>query len=128
MEILDPDLWDDDGKARKPSQGYMESLEQAQALEALDPEIEARRAAEEAAALKEFKKTLAPTVGDIVHFWGGEKCRAALVMEAEDHLATLRVHIPNASFQDWTVDHDEEGWKFDQGDPMYSWHWPESER
>lgn len=28
MDLLDPDLWDDDGKAKKPSQEYMDRLEQ----------------------------------------------------------------------------------------------------
>lgn len=128
MEILDPDLWNDDGTPKRPSKVYMDGLNEAQHLEALDPETRAKRDAELAEAMRLYRitaaKERAPEVGDIVHFWGGEKCRAALVMETEGHSATLRVHIPNASFQDWTVDHDEEEWKFDQGDPMFFWHWP----
>ena len=28
MDLLDPDLWNDDGTARRPSQEYMDRLEQ----------------------------------------------------------------------------------------------------
>jgi hypothetical protein len=120
MEILDPDLWDDDGTAKKPTQEYMKNLEEAQ--------VEAQATFSEsylnyARIKREAKAARSPEVGDIVHFWAGGPCRAAIVMEAESFsdVATLRVHIPNEPFQDWTVDHNED--KASEGDE-FSWHWP----
>lgn len=125
MEILDPDLWNDDGTPKRPSRQYMESLNEAQMIEAMDPEVIARRQKENEEAFVLSRKRLlaetAPVVGDVVHFWDGEHCRAAIVMEIEDHEATLRVHIPNKPFEDWTAGHDE-------GKSDDSWHWAETGR
>lgn len=123
MEILDPDLWNDDGTPKRPTKAYMDSLNEMQMQEALDPETRAKRDAEAAEAMRLYRTTAAreraPEVGDIVHFRDHDgHCFAALVMEAEGHLATLRVHIPHESFQDWTSDHDE-----GLGLPD-TWHWP----
>lgn len=135
MEILDPDLWNDDGTPKRPSQQYMRRLEEAQNLEALDPETPKKREQElndsyisYVRAQREFKENTPASVGDIVHFWGGKEdpahdhCFAAIVMEVEtfSHAATLRVHVPHAAFMDWHCDHDE-----DKGHD--TWHWPESE-
>lgn len=111
MEILDPDLWDDDGNAKKPTQEYMDGLEEIQAV---DPRwVEDLRV--------ETLNLRAATVGDIVHFWDHENgvCRAAIVMEADPmgHTAELRVHIPRRPFEDWAVDHNE-----NRGEN--TWHWP----
>lgn len=128
MEILDPDLWNDDGSAKQPSQQYMRRLEEMQDLEAVDPQTPAKRAAEAQDAYlnyarikREAKAQRAPEVGDIVHFWDDEKarCFAAMVMEADPFGdgATLRVHVPHEAFQDWEAGHDE-------GKTPDTWHWP----
>jgi len=129
MEILDPDLWNDDGTPKRPSKEYMQRLEEAQHLEAVDPETPAKRARElddaflnYARIKREAREARSPEVGDIVHFWHGEKatCFAAMVMEVESfgHLATIRVHVPHKPFEDWTVDHDETKERDE------CWHWP----
>lgn len=131
MEILDPDLWNDDGTPKRPTRAYMENLEIAQHLEAIDPETPMKRAQEQSEAYlnyarikREARANRAPEVGDIVHFWGGgealpSRCFAAIVMEAEafSDAATLRVHVPHQAFMDYHVDHDE-----DKGNN--TWHWP----
>lgn len=126
MEILDPDLWNDDGTPKVPSQQYMRRLEEVQDLEAIDPETAEKRAAEQAEAMRLYRAQsqmqTAPVIGDVVHFWDDEnaRCRAAIVMEIEvGHVATLRVHVPHEAFQDWTCDHDE-----DKG--QNTWHWAET--
>lgn len=125
--MLDPDLWNDDGTPKRPSKQYMDSLEVMQTLEAVDPTLPARRAEEQhqaflsyVAAKRELREHQAPAVGDVVHFWDDEKarCRAAMVMEIEGHVATLRVHIPHEAFQDWEADHDEDR-------RANTWHWAE---
>ena len=105
---LDPDLWNDDGTAKKPSQEYMESLAKVTPFADLAAEGEfiQFQAANKAAG-----------IGDLVHFFDGEVCRAAIVMEVEGHTCTLRVHIPHQSFEDWEADHDE---KRELGG---TWHW-----
>lgn len=130
MEILDPDLWNDDGTPKRPSQQYMRRLEEAQDLEAVDPETPKKRAAEQREAYlnyarvkRETKAQRPPEIGDIVHFWSEGTCYAAIVMETEafSHGANLRVHVPNQPFQDWQVDHNE----VKEGDGNdFSWHWP----
>lgn len=128
MEILDPDLWNDDGTPKRPSQQYMRRLEEMQDLEALDPETPKKRAEElreayinYARVKREAREARSPEVGDIVHYWDGllATCRAAIVMETDSFsdAATLRVHIPNEAFQDWHVDHSE-------GKDRDTWHWP----
>lgn len=113
MEILDPDLWNDDGTPKKPSAEYMQRLREAQSGDAGVFLNFAR-------IKREAKAQRPPEVGDIVHWWDGEQCRAAMVMEAEsfDHGACLRVHIPHKPFEDWQCDHDE------GKDTADSWHWP----
>lgn len=138
MEILDPDLWNDDGTPKRPSQQYMRRLEEMQDLEALDPETPKKRSEElreayinYARVKREAREARPPEVGDIVHFWdaestGGAVCRAAIVMETESfgHGAMLRVHIPHQAFQDWQCDHDERKVLTDtEGEPL-TWHWP----
>lgn len=115
MEILDPDLWNEDGTPKKPSKEYMESLAVAQSGD--------DGAFINFARIKREARSQRPAeIGDIVHFWHHEHsaCRAAIVMETGSfgHDATLRVHIPNKPFEDWHVDHDETK-RADQG-----WHWP----
>jgi hypothetical protein len=104
MEILDPDLWNDDGTPKRPSKAYMESLATAQAGDAGVFLNYAR-------VKRETKAARAPEVGDIVHFWGNDegKCFAAIVLEttAFSHDAELRVHIPHKPFEDWFCVHDE---------------------
>lgn len=128
MEILDPDLWNDDGTPKRPTADYMKRLSEAQHLEAVDPETPFKRAAEVNEAFvnyarikRDAKAQRSPEVGDIVHFWDDEhaRCRAAMVMETDPYSdgATLRVHIPHEFFQDWECSHDEDK----SGD---TWHWP----
>ena len=132
MEILDPDLWNDDGTPKRPSQNYMKRLREAQDLEAIDPATPVKRERElddaflnYARIRQDAKQQRPPEVGDIVHFWGGKEdpthdhCFAAIVMETESFTdaATIRVHVPHEAFMDWHVDHDE-----DKGHD--TWHWP----
>lgn len=112
--MLDPDLWNDDGTAKKPSEEYIDSLEAA--AQADDGTFlnfaRIKRAA---------RAQRSPEIGDIVHFWDDElaRCRAAMVLETEPYSdgACLRVHIPEKSFQDWQADHDEDK-------AADTWHWP----
>jgi hypothetical protein len=114
MEILDPDLWNDDGTPKRPSKEYMERLEQAQSADG-GAFLNYARIKRDARAAR------SPEVGDIVHWWDVEDatCRAAMVMETESFGdgALLRVHIPHEAFQDWQCDHDE-----NKGDGTF--HWP----
>lgn len=129
MEILDPDLWNDDGTPKRPSKEYMERLDQAQqdqggAFAGLpDVVVQTTDAYMNIARIRrEAKAQRSPEIGDIVHWWDekGAVCRAAMVMEIESFGdgALLRVHIPHESFQDWQCAHDE--------DKEFSgtWHWP----
>lgn len=133
MEILDPDLWNDDGTPKRPSKAYMASLDQAQQAQGgafaglAQEDLAAMRADGPSTAYmnyarikRETKAARPPEVGDIAHWWDGEHCRAAMVMETESfgHGAWLRVHIPNKPFEDWQSDHDEAKETAD------SWHWP----
>lgn len=132
MEILDPDLWNDDGTPKKPSAEYMENLKVAQRLEAIDPTTPAKREAEQREAYmnyarikREAKAQRAPEVGDIVHAWDGTEgaCRAAMVMETSsfNHNAEIRVHIPRKPYEDWFAVHAETN---REEYPEGSWHWP----
>lgn len=113
MEILDPDLWNDDGTPKRPTAEYMQRLEAAQSG-ANQPFLDYAAAKREAASLRP------PEVGDMVHFSDDDEapCRAAIVMESEGHVATLRVHIPHHPFGDWEADHDE------SRVTEATWHWP----
>lgn len=118
MEILDPDLWNDDGTPKRPSAQYMQRLDEAQQGDN-SVFLNFARIKREARAAR------APEIGDIVHFWGGKEnpehdhCFAAIVMETEtfSDAATIRVHVPHEAFMDWHCDHDEE-----KG--HNTWHWP----
>lgn len=123
MEILDPDLWNDDGTPKKPTKEYMARLEEAQRAQG---GAFAALAADEsflnyARVKRQAREARSPEVGDIVHFWDeqGAACRAAIVMETESFGdgAMLRVHVPHQPFSDWQCDHDE-----DKGHE--TWHWP----
>lgn len=127
MEILDPDLWNDDGTPKRPSKEYMQRLQEAQDAEALDPETPGKRQRElddaflnYARIKREARAQRSPEVGDIVH-WYDERgaCRAAIVMETYsfNDTAELRVHIPKEHYADAVADHDES--KSDN-----TWHWP----
>lgn len=115
MEILDPDLWNDDGTPKRPSKEYLESLDQAQTGSA-DAFMSFAR------MKRETKAERPPEVGDIVHYWDDGVCRAAIVMETETfgHGAMLRVHIPGQNFQDWQCDHSETKGVDDENQ---TWHW-----
>lgn len=127
MEILDPDLWNDDGTPKRPSQQYMKRLEEAQDLEAVDPATPAKREAElkdaylnYARIKREARSARSPEIGDIVHFWNDATCYAAIVMEAESFGdgVCLRAHVPHKPFEDWQAPHDEDK-EFEQ-----TYHWP----
>lgn len=129
MEILDPDLWNDDGTPKRPSKEYMKRLQEAQDLEAVNPGTPVKRQAELDEAYLNYariksqaREQRSPEVGDIVHYWDNEKarCRAAIVMETDAFTdgAELRVHIPHKPFEDWYCVHDE-----GRGEAA-GWHWP----
>lgn len=142
MEILDPDLWNDDGTPKRPSKAYMDGLAVIQAnYEGMARLVDETKPVERsdkpvvstgesylnyARIKREARSQRSPEVGDIVHFWGGkadepelDHCFAAIVMEVAsfNHEATIRVHVPHEAFMDWHVDHDE-----DKGHD--TWHWP----
>lgn len=115
-------LWNEDGTPRRPDPAQYGDPEKYAQTPAAD------LAADEsylnyARIKREARAARSPEVGDIVHFWAGGPCRAAIVMETESFsdAATLRVHIPNEPFQDWHVGHNED--KASEGDE-FSWHWP----
>lgn len=114
MEILDPDLWNDDGTPKRPTADYMKRLDEAQTTDGGAFLNYAR-------IKREAKAQRAPEVGDIAHFFDvrSATCRAAIVMETSsfEHDAWLRVHIPNEPFEDWQAEHDE-------AKGPNSWHWP----
>lgn len=123
MEILDPDLWNDDGTPKRPTRQYMDSLEVAQAIEAV--ESTQREAYLNYARVKQAAKTArSPEVGDIVHAWNEADvvCYAAIVMETEsfNDSAEIRVHIPHKPFEDWHAVHEE----VKEGAGEGTWHWP----
>jgi len=138
MEILDPDLWNDDGTPKKPSQEYMKRLEEnpvfqqfteglAKIAESTTEVIATGEVVQGdvgffsyARIRREAKAARSPETGDIVHFWDGEQCRAAIVMETSSFSddATMRVHIPHKPFEDWTSEHDEDK------DLAGTYHWP----
>ncbi len=140
MDILDPDLWNDDGTPKRPSKEYMASLDavgtfqaHAEELQRLvdetitvstseKPVIQASNGSylNYARLRREAKAARSPEVGDIVHFWTGEVCRPAIVMETDSFGdgALLRVVIPADASCDEQTQHDEE--KEFQG----TWHWP----
>lgn len=135
MEILDPDLWNDDGTPKRPSKAYMEGLEVVQGFtDGLMKVVDATQPVERsdkpvkstgeafmnyARVKRETKAARPPEIGDIVHFWSEGTCYAAIAMEIASfsHEATIRVHVPHEAFRDQRVDHDE-----DRGHD--TWHWP----
>lgn len=124
MEIMDPDLWNDDGTPKKPSKQYMKNLEEAQlgASKEFDQSyLDYIRAKEE------LKAGTAPVVGDVVHAWDGKAglCRAAIVMEVDrrTHHAEIRVHVPRQPFEDWYAIHVEGDARLEHEEG--SWHWAE---
>lgn len=130
MDILDPDLWNDDGTPKRPSQQYMRRLEEMQDLEAVDPETPKKRAAEQREAYlnyarvkRETKAARPPEVGDIVHFWDSTDerngCYAAIVIETSsfEHDAHLHVFVPGRAYEDWQSAHSEDKEEL-------TWHWP----
>lgn len=131
MEILDPDLWNDDGTPKRPSKQYMQRLQEAQDAEAVDPDTPDKRAAEVAEAYISYarlrrlaKQERFATVGDIVHLWDHEQgcCRAALVVDTESlsDNCELHVFVPKKPAEFWYAAHDE-----DKG--AETWHWPEEQ-
>lgn len=134
MEILDPDLWNDDGTPKRPTKAYMDGLAAIQAhgeglmrvvdtttpVDAAEKQIVDSSFMNFARIKRETKAARSPEVGDIVH-WYDERgvCRAAIVMETESFTdnAELRVHIPKEPYVDAYADHDEN--KSDN-----TWHWP----
>lgn len=123
MEILDPDLWNDDGTPKRPSQEYMKNLDEAQRAAAASFDSSYLNYAR---IKREAKAARSPEVGDIVHAWTGETCRAAIVMETDSFGdgALLRVHVPKyrdpggGMFADLEAPHDEDKEFSD------TWHWP----
>lgn len=122
--MLDPDLWNDDGTAKAPTQERMDTLEELQSGESGAFFNYAR-------IKRDAKAERPPEVGDIVHFWGGGQCRAAIVIKTEtfNHNCELNVFFPRElveqgeefvrkeSEQFWYADHDE-------GRVAETWHWP----
>ena len=113
MEILDPDLWNDDGTPKRPSKEYMQRLDEAQ-------RDDGGAFLNFARIRREAKAQRPPEVGDLAHFWNDDTCYAAIVMETESfgHGACLRVHIPRKPFEDWQAEHDE------TKGTAETWHWP----
>lgn len=129
--VLDPDLWNDDGTAKPPTPERMEALNEAQRLEAIDPEVPSRQASmlhdafiNHARIRQDAKTGRPPEVGDIVHGWDEKDgtCRAAMVIQTESftHNAELVVFIPSAPQEQWYAEHDEEKTSASEG----TWHWP----
>lgn len=61
-----------------------------------------------------------PAVGDIVHFWDGSACRAAIVTLDELFLTSLAFLMPGET--SWRPVHEAE---HDEDKGEYTWHWPE---
>lgn len=143
MEILDPDLWNDDGTPKRPSKEYMQRLGENPVLQQFtEGLVEVAESMTEVVASdkpvisvgetylnyarikREAKEQRGPEVGDIVHYWDEEKalCRAAMVMETDsfNHNAELRVHIPREAYADAYAVHDEHV----EGAGEGTWHWP----
>lgn len=123
-------LWNEDGTPKRPDPtqyGDPEKYAQHPAadLAADEPGLlidnEATGWSSMARWRQQAKVMRSPEVGDIVHFWHGEKatCFAAMVMETDSFTddAEIRVHVPYKAFQDWRSAHDE-----GKGDE--TWHWP----
>ncbi len=134
MEILDPDLWNDDGTPKRPTKAYMASLDQAQQAQGgvfaglVQEDLAAMRVDEPSTSYmnyarikRETKAARPPEVGDIVHLWDHEQavCRAAVVTQTEalNHDCELHVFVPRQAAEFWFAVHSET-----KGDE--SWHWP----
>lgn len=128
MEILDPDLWNDDGTAKRPSQEYMDRLEEAGTPFADLAVNEAY--VSHARRQRQVRMETPPGVGDIVHLWLPEgnhrqTCQAAIVtaMDPEDwHLIEVTALAPGVLVLQCyaQVPHDE-------SKTVASWHWAESQ-
>lgn len=58
-----------------------------------------------------------PIVGDIVHWWTGERCLAAIVLDMNLAYECVRVLTPASADQDMHCVHSE-------GKAEGTWHWP----
>jgi hypothetical protein len=113
------ELWNEDGSPKRPvppdTDDAFRSIIQS---ESKASEREAYMSY--ARAKQEFKRGTPATIGDVVHFWDGERCRAGMVAEIEmySHACTIHVFIPNEACQWWHADHSEEK-------ETNTWHWAE---
>jgi len=110
------ELWNEDGTPKRPvppdtDQAFRSIVQSESEQEAYMSYVRAKQ---------EYKRNTPATIGDVVHFWDGERCRAGLVAEIESytHACTIHVFIPNAACQWWHVDHSEEK-------AVNTWHWAE---
>jgi hypothetical protein len=139
--VRDPNIWNADGTPRRPRAvgrdgEYLEEDATTSVLPFADfalggivvPEGRGREEIEEQNAI--FMKKLrrqamtnrGPAIGDIVHFWDGDACVAAIVTETGDMAEDgdyLTVFQPRQQ-AGWSVAvlHDEDK-------PHGTWHWPE---
>lgn len=114
------ELWNEDGTPKRPVppdtddafRQIVQSEGQRHEQEAFLTYVQAKQ---------QFKKNTPATIGDVVHFWDGEQCRAAMVAETEaySHAVTIHVFIPREACQWWHADHSEEK------DVLNTWHWAE---
>lgn len=116
------EIWNEDGTPKRPEPD--QGTEHAFADLGINNGTNGELYLSYAKAREEAMKNTPATVGDIVHFWSGEKCRAALVIESDHILAPerkwlLRVFVPGFGSEDVATSHDE-------GKKTGTWHWAES--
>jgi len=114
------ELWNEDGTPKRPVppdtddafREIVQSESKAHEQEAFLTYVKAKQ---------EFKRNTPPTIGDVVHFWDGQRCMAAMVAETEQytHACTAHVFVPREACQWWHVDHDE------AKETDNTWHWAE---
>ena len=121
---MSSNLWNADGSARKPQPGQGEEVRAFADLVAQEPAAGEESFMSYARLQQEAKAATPAGVGDIVHYWDGDACVAAMVTEAGmfegegDYLAIFQPR-QQPGCTAIAIAHDE-----DKG--RDTWHWPES--
>jgi hypothetical protein len=126
MEDALSSIWNEDGTPKRPEPD--QGAEHAFADFAINTGANDELYTSYASTRAKILKLTQAGIGDMVHFWNGERCRAALVIEADEvdsdeditpeRKWLLRVFVPGFEGQDVATPHDEDK-------ARTTWHWPE---
>lgn len=130
---MNPDIWNDDGTPRLPEMPN-ELIDQhpfadlamdhreTQEPGTYEVGIESN-AVFMAKLARKAKARATPGVGDVVHWWDGQRCVAAIVVETamfEGESDVLTTFPPDGGFMAQGVG------QHDEDKAVSTWHWPES--